>query len=219
MPLLEAYVRRFNPIRVAKALLDGRLTFTESLAVAQIEAPGHEMTRAGRRFYLGYNGAVPTGIAPVQAFPTTAAQWVIWNNDNAKTYWFEQLGAMVLSGTTGLGGELLATILKAPAQLGASAQGFAPVSASGSAIASKAILKSGVTITDPAVPVWAQVAEQVSSAAIVGPASCIASRPGYRSIIAVNPGYGLGLAVLAPAGTTPLYLPLAEWVELESDLE
>jgi hypothetical protein len=35
----------------------------------------------------------------------------------------------------------------------------------------------------------------------------------------VNPGYGLALAVLAPVGTSPLYLPLAEWIELESDME
>jgi hypothetical protein len=217
--MFEGIYRRFQALRVAKGPLDARFTFTESLAVAQVEAQGHEMTRAGRRFYLAYNGSVPTGIAPVQAFPTTAAQWVIWNNDNAKTYFFEQLGAMVFSGTTGLGGELLYTIFKAPAQTGAHATGLAVASASFSSISSKAIIKSGVTITDPATPVWAQVAEQVSAAAIIGPASCIASRPGYRSIVAVNPGYGLGLAVLAPAGTTPLYLPLAEWVEAESDME
>jgi hypothetical protein len=217
--ILEAIYRRFQPLRVAKSPIDLRATFTESLAVAQVEAPGQEMTRAGRRFYLAYNGTGPTGIAPVQAFPTTAAQWTIYNNDPAKTYFFEQLGAMVFSGTTGLGGELLATIFKLPAQSGAQATGLAVMSGSGSAIGSKAVIKSAVTITDPAVPVWAQVAEQVSSAAIVGPASCIASRPGFRSILAVNPGFGLGLAVLAPAGTTPLYLPIAEWVELETDME
>lgn len=217
--ILEAVYRRFIPLRVAKAPIDLRATFTESLAVAQVESQGHEMTRAGRRFYLGYNGSVPTGIAPVQAFPTTAAQWTIWNADPAKTYFFEQLGAMVFSGTTGLGGELLYTIFTAPASIGANATGLAVVSASNSGQSSKAIIKSGVTITGPAAPVWAQVAEQISSAAIVGPASCIASRPGFRSIVAVAPGQGLGLAVLAPAGTTPLYLPLAEWIELESDME
>lgn len=216
--ILEGIYRRFQGLRVAKGPIDARFTFTESLAVAQVEAPGHEMTRSGRRFYLGYNGGVPVGIAPVQTFPTTAAQWTIWNNDIAKTYFFEQLGAMVLSGTTGLGGELLATIFKAPASVGAQPTGFGVMSASGSGISSKAIIKSAVTITDP-VPLWAQVAEQVSAAAMVGPASCIASRPGYRSIISVNPGYGLGLAVLAPAGTSPLYLPIAEWVELETDAE
>lgn len=216
---IQAVLRRFQPVRVAKAEVDLRVTHAESLAVATVEAPGHEMTRSGRRFYLAYNGTVPTGIAPVQAFPTTAAQWTIWNADPSRTYFFEQLGAMVFSGTTGLGGELLATIFQTPASSGGNQTGTATMSASGSNLTSKAIIKSGVTITGPAAPVWSQIAEQVSSAAIVGPASCIASRPGYRSIVALPPGFGLGLAVLAPAGTTPLYLPIAEWVELESDME
>lgn len=219
MALLEAVYRRFVPLRVAKGPIDLRATFTESLAVATVEAPGHELTRSGRRFYLAYNGTVPTGIAPVQAFPTTAAQWVVWNADPAKTYFFEQLGAMLFSGTSGLGGELLAAVIQAPAQIGAQQTGVAIASGSASAIGSKAIVKSGVTVTSPTTPSWFQVAEQISAAAMVGPCSCIASRPGYRSIVAVPPGQGLAIAVLAPAGTTPLYLPLAEWIELETDME
>lgn len=217
--LLETEYRRFQPLRVAKGMITARATFTESLAVAQVEAQGTEITRAGRRFYLAYTGTVPTGIAPVQAFPTVAAQWAIYNNDKAKTYFFTQLGALVFSGTTGLGGELLACIFRAPAGVGNHATGLTTASASNSAIASKALIKSAVTITDPLLPPWFQVAEQISSAAIVGPASCIASRPGFRNILAINPGEVLGLAVLAPAGTTPLYLPLAEWEELETDME
>lgn len=217
--IFEGIYRRFQALRVAKGPLDARFTFTESLAVAQVESPGHETTRAGRRFYLGYNGTVPTGIAPVQAFPTTAAQWVLWNADPAKTYFIESIGAMLLSGTSGLGGELLAALFQAPAQTGASAAGLAIASASGSNIGSKAKIKSAVTITDPATPAWFHVAEQLSAAAVVGPASCIANRASLRTIVAIPPGFGLGLVVLAPAGTTPLYLPTAEWVELETDME
>lgn len=217
--IFEGIYRRFQALRVAKGPLDARFTFTESLAVAQVESPGHETTRAGRRFYLAYNGGVPTGIAPVQAFPTTAAQWVLWNADPAKTYFIESLGAMLFSGTSGLGGELLAAIFQAPAQVGASATGFAIASASGSDVGSKAKVKSAVTITDPAVPAWFHVAEQLGAAAIVGPASCIANRTALRTLLAIPPGSGLALAVMAPVGTTPLYLPLVEWIELESDLE
>lgn len=218
MALMEAIYRRFGPLRVAKGPLDLRATFTESLAVEQVSAPGHEMTRAGRHFHIAYNGTVPTGIAPVQAFPTTAAQWVIWNTDPAKTYCFYALGAFLFSGTSGLGGELLATVVNAPAQVGASSAGLVVVNAAGSVIGSRAIVKSGVTLTDPAVPLWAPVAEQVGAAAIVGPASCIYNRGG-RVLKEVPPGKGLALAVLAPAGTSPLYLPLAEWDEIETDME
>ncbi len=35
----------------------------------------------------------------------------------------------------------------------------------------------------------------------------------------VPPLMGLGLCVIAPTGTTPLYAPLASWIEVASDLE
>src|SRR5947207_2353188 len=108
--IFEGTYRRFMGLRSGKAPLDARLTHQESLAVCAVEPPGFEMTRAGRRFYISYNGTAPTGIATVQVLPTTAAQWVIWNADAAKTYFFKALGAMVLSGTPGVGGQLLAAI-------------------------------------------------------------------------------------------------------------
>ena len=35
--------------------------------------------------------------------------------------------------------------------------------------------------------------------------------------IAIPPGYGLALSYVGLAGTTPLFAPVAEWFELESD--
>src|SRR4029077_6794095 len=98
--IFEGIYRRFQELRVAKGQIDARFTFTESLAVDQVGLPKQEMTRAGRRFYIGYNAAV-TCLAPVQALPTTAAQWVIWNADSNASYFFEELGAALLSGTPG----------------------------------------------------------------------------------------------------------------------
>lgn len=217
--LFEGIYRRFVPLRVAKGQIDARFTFTESLAVEQVSPPGHEMTRAGRRFHIGYTGTVPTGIAPVQAFPTTAAQWAIWNGDLSKSYSFTALGALLFSGTKGLGGQLLACIFQLPTQSGLAQQaGVTPQSASFSAIGSKAVIKSGIVITNPALPNWMPIAEDVLAVATVGPANAIINRS-LDGRILVPPGAGLGLAVLAPAGTTPLYLPIAEWIEVETDQE
>ena len=215
--ILEGVIRRWTPTKGGKSPLDVRLTHQESLAVAQVEPTGFEVTRAGRRFNLAWNGTGPTGIAPVQVFPTVAAQWALTNNDVARTYFFMTLGAMVFSGTTGLRAELLACVFQTPVQAGF-ATGVAVQSASNSNIGSKVAVKSGVTITAPALPNWFPIAEQLGGAAIVGPASCIANR-GLDGRLAVSPGWSLGLVVLAPAGTTPLYLPLAEWVEVETDME
>jgi hypothetical protein len=194
------------------------LTHQESLAVGQVEPIGFEMTRAGRRQYLAYNGTAPTGIAPVQAFPTTAAQWVIWNADPIKHYVIKSLGAILISGTNAVGGTLLATIFQAPAQIGANAAGLTTMNGSSSTFASKAIIKSAVTITGPAAPNWAPVADAILSGVATLPSTIIVNR-GVDGRIIVPAGMGLGLCVLAPAGTTQLFLPIAEWVELESDIE
>jgi hypothetical protein len=215
--IFEGTYRRFMGLRSGKAPLDARMTHQESLAIGAVEPPGFEMSRAGRRFSLGFNGTVPTGIAPVQAFPTTAAQWGISNVDAAASYFFYSLGAFLLSGTSGLGGELLACIFQTPAQQGF-ATGLVIQNASNSARGSKAAVKSAVTITAPSLPNWFPVAEQIAGAAQVGPASSIVNRQ-IDGRIAVPPGFSLGLAVLAPAGTTPLYLPIAEWIEQETDME
>lgn len=220
--IFEGIYRRFQALRVAKGPIDARFTFTESLAVGQVDAPGWEMTRAGRRFYIAYNGTVPTGIAPVQAFPTTAAQWAVWNPDPAKAYILRALGALLFSGTQGLGGQLLACLFRAPASLGVHATGLAIASGSkisqGNFPGSNAIIKSGVTITDPTLPNWFPVAEDIGAAARVGPLASIINRQ-LEGRVVIPTGMGLGLAVLAPAGTTPLYLPVAEWEELETDIE
>jgi hypothetical protein len=219
--ILEGILRRFQPIRVAKGPIDARLTFTESIAVAQVDLAHQEMTRAGRRFAIGYSAAV-TGIAPVQAIPTTATHWAIWNADPAKTYFFEELGEILLSGTPGLGGSLWACLFTAPAQVGGSGAGLAVQSLSQGGPASKAIIKSGVTITGPTAPAWFQVAESADAVAAAAFSTGYANGFSKRDLagaIAISPGMGLGLAVMAPAGTTPLYGPLGRWIELETDME
>lgn len=216
--ILEGIYRRFQGLRVAKGPLDARFTFTESLAIEQVAPPGHEMTRAGKRFSIGWNAA-PTGIAPVQTIPTTAAQWVLWNGDQAKTYSLTALGALLFSGTKGLGGTLLGTLFSTPSQQDlAQATGVSILNHSGSSIGSKAVVKSGITLTAPLTPPWSPLAEDLLAVATVGPATAIFNRI-TDGRLQIPPQRGLALVVLAPAGTTPLYLPIAEWIEIETDME
>lgn len=220
--ILEGIYRRFAALKSGRGPIDARFTHQESLAMAQVELPNMEMTRAGRRFFLG-NSAAATGIAPVQAIPTTAAQWVIFNNDPIKTYFFEELLMLLASGTPGLGGSALFCLFQTPAQTGSSGAGLTAQNASpGSNSTSKAIVKSGVTIATPAAPVWYQLEENKSGVAAAAFSTGYANGFGKRDLagaIAVPPAWGLGLAVMAPAGTTPLYIPQGRWVELETDME
>lgn len=219
--IFEGVYRRFQGLRVAKGIIDARFTFTESLAVDQVGLPKQEMTRAGRRFFIGYNAAV-TGIAPVQALPTTAAQWVLWNADPNMTYFLEELGAVLLSGTPGLGASLWACLFTAPAQIGALAAGLGVQSASQGGRASKALLKSGITITGPTAPNWFRVDESksgITAAAFSTGYSNGLVNDRLEGAIAVQPGMGLGLVVMGPAGTTPLYGPTGRWIEAETDAE
>ena len=52
-------------------------TGNQALRVAQTDGEGDDMTRAGLRFHMSCTGA--TGQAPVQAIPSTTAQWFIYN--------------------------------------------------------------------------------------------------------------------------------------------
>lgn len=189
---------------------------TGALRSTQVEPEGYELSRAGRRFHIGIN-ATPTGIAPVQAIATTAAQWAIWNPSTTKSLVFESLGVLLASGVAGAGIVVHACHFTLPASSGANATGLSAQSASGSAAASSGvIIKSAVTITTPALPFWYPVATNVNTATAV--LSTHVMNWDVRGRIIVPPVQGLGLYVSSPAGTTPLYVPSASWVELESDL-
>jgi hypothetical protein len=180
--------------------------------------------RPFKRFVAGPSAAV-TGKAPVQAVPTTAAQWVIINNaavdsnaersTTANHMFFEDIGMFLTSGTPGQGGSLWACLFTAPVT-GTSDAGMTVANAHGGAATSAAVIKSAVTISTPAAPTWFLLDFSWNT---IAPA---AYSTGYNNPLAardqggrisIPPGTGLGLAVVAPAGTTPLYAPFARWTE------
>lgn len=212
-------IRRYARSAYGGAQRIARLTNFESLAVAQVEPSGVEMTRSARRYLLGYSAAV-TGKANVSTVATTAAQWVIFNNEQASgaTYYVEELGVYLTSGTPGVGGTLWACLYQAPTS-SASDTGIAIVQAGGTTKDSRAVVASAVTITNPAAPVWFPVATNPSPNVTAFAASTYLEHRALAGRIAIPPQYGLGLYVLAPAGTSPLFAPFAMWSELSTENE
>jgi len=195
-----------------------RATALGSVAGAQVEPPNFEMSRAGRRFILG-NSAAITGIAPVQALPTTGAQWVIWNPSTTRTLAMEQVAMYLTSGTPGVGGILLAALFTLPASVGATYTGSSISSASIGSGASATILKASVTVTAPAAPNWFTLASNPGPNVTAFASSTFLENRLLGGSVLVPPLCGLALAVVSPAGTTPLFAPAAMWVEIECDLE
>ena len=182
------------------------------------------LLRPFRRYVLGPNAAV-TGIAPVQAVPTTQSQWAIINatdveaNPERSAYaqhiFIEELGAYLTSGTYGLRCSLWAAHFTAPVT-GTSDAGLVVANSHGGASASLAVVKSGILITAPAAPVWFPVAFDTSAAtpaAFSAGGSVNLMHRRLKGRISIPPGCGLALAVLGPSGTSPLFAPVAIWTE------
>jgi hypothetical protein len=217
---LQSTARRATRVG-AGAQRDLRQTGYESLVVSEFEPANYEMSRAGRRFALGYSSA-PTGKANVTSLATTAAQWTIFNNETAgvgKSYVFEQIGMYLTSGTPGVGGLLWGSFFTAPASSGASDTGISFQSLSNGSLGTKCIVKSTVTITQPSAPVWFPLADNESPNVGAFPGSGNFRNKELRGSIILPPQTGLGLYVLGLAGSTPLWAPWAIWCEVESDLE
>lgn len=215
--MLEAVVRQGFRRNGDGAVPGLSQTEYESLRIAAVEPDGYEGSRAGRRFWIGPLSTV-TGIAPVQATPTTAAQWALFNNDTIKTYALEELGMMLPSGTAGAGAVLLGTLFQLPAQT-APATGYTVVQNAdpASSITSKMVVKSAVTLTAPATNLWFPIAKNDSTNTAVG--SVAIENRNVRGRILLPPQWGLGLAVVGPAGTTPLFAPFASWLEFVAALD
>jgi len=213
-----AKVRRFIIGKSGLSAINIRATGFESLAITAVESEGTEMTRAGKRFFLGRNAAV-TGLAPLGALAVLTPNWTIWNGDATKSYVFDHIGAILVSGTlTASRGFTVATcIFQSPALTGANNAGMVVTNASNGGPNSKAIVKTGAAITTPATNArWSQVAQ--FDGANTTAFNCAAINYDLRGRIILPPGQGLGIVVYA-IGTTPLFVPYACWNEVDLDLE
>lgn len=211
--LSQIVTGRFTPKQVGTIYASG--SGFGAQRIAQVDAEGSELTRAGRRFHLGIS-ATPTGIAPIQAIATTAAQWTIFNTSITDTLTFESIGVLLASGTAAAGINVMACIFTTPAQSGL-ATGITIANANGGTRASSAAVKSAVTITAPTAPTWFHVAK--SDSANTGVLSVAAINTDLKGRLMVPPLSGLGIYVLSGAGTSPLFVPVASWTEAAQDME
>lgn len=215
--LMDAQTRRFSR-QGNGAERSLRLTQYESLAVAQVEPPRLELSRAGARFGGGCQ-AVASGIANVTDFPTTTAALALYNgeSDGGKCYVIERIVDTLGSGTAAAGKTVLGCVTTkiAAASIPTAASNYSTQSLSNGGDRSKAIWGTAVTI--PAGSAWmALYGNNQSAAANVGMAD------GYWDFdgaLIVPPGCALGLSILTGAGTSPKYSVSIIWVELQLDLE
>jgi len=196
--------------------IEARFNEKGALWVADHMPQGAEASKNGDRFMLGYSAAV-TGIANVSAVPTTATMWAIANADPTNSYFLEEIGVYLTSGTPGVGGILIGCLFRTP---------LAPTSDTGisvvntnpnSAKVSKAIVKSAQTVTASqggvAAPTWYTLASNSSPNVTAFAGSTFLEHRALAGRITIPPSWSLGLHVVAPAGTSPLFAPFGMWVE------
>lgn len=218
--ILKGVYRRFGQSKSGRAPMELRLTGLESLAMGQVEGAGDEMTRAGLRFHMSAVGA--TGIAPVQAVPTTAAQWLIYNPaSNLVTAWLETIGSVLASGTGGAGATLFGCVVgpaNVPTTLPTAAANVTIKNAQPtSSKASSLIVASAQTLVGTLAGNWFPLAYELLGMTVLGQTQMELRNLGGQ--FSIPPGCGLGLAVISPTGTSPLFSPYGSWREYIGDLE
>lgn len=197
------------------------MTGLTSLRVAQSEGEGDESTRAGMRYIM--SGAGATGIAPVQAIPTTAAQWFIWNpNGNPVAVFLDVLGMVLISGTAGAGATLYGCLVGpryAPATIPtALTAGVTIVNSNpGSVRASGVIVASAQTLQNTIAANWFPIAQMTTAQTVLLQTQW--EQRDIRGKYVIPPGCGFGLANISPTGSTPLFAPYGMWREYGIDLE
>ena len=214
--LFEGIIERFSVLKShSKAPGTARLTAWQSIAIAQVEAERTERCRAGRMFRaLG----VAAGAAPVQAIPTTTATHFLWNSDPYRSIIVESIDTYLLSGTATIGAAILGIVSPITATLPAAATGSLVGSCSGGGLQSKAIFATAYTIPTPANGYqWGTIPMTSQPGGVPGVGGCFSCD--VRGGIIIPPQRGLGLAVMAGTGTSPLYVPTITYTEAELDLE
>jgi hypothetical protein len=216
--LFEGTAGRF--IQRASGLLAFTLTGLNSLRIAQMEGEGDEATRAGFRFQC--MGA--TGIAPVQAAISTAAQWMLWNPaGNTVTAFMDVIGSEALAGApVGTGGTLYVCPVPpkfAPATIPTISQTNATIANCNptSTRQSNLVLVVSQTLLNAAAGNWTPIAFSNPNNTVL--AQTQVEHRDLRGKICIPPGCGLAAGMVSPAGTGALWALYAQWREYAADLE
>ena len=215
--ILSGLITRFSRSGLNSSGLPIRLSALSSMAIAQVEPPYAEATRAGRHFHGGTQ-IIANGIAPVAAIPTVTATLALYNNDvngNGLSLVLDWLNVFLGSGTPAAGLSIFAAVGRPTTAPSANATGYGSAAMSGTSRTSKALWATAQTF--PAGVNWSALVSTLQAAAAnVGQGDNYIDLGGR---IVIPPGFALGIGLLSGAGTTPLYGISAQWSELELDLE
>tara|TARA_Y100000310_G_scaffold176492_1_gene176630 strand:- start:3369 stop:4031 length:663 start_codon:yes stop_codon:yes gene_type:complete len=196
-------------------------SFSGGVRVDQVGPPKAELGLARRRFgaVVG-NGA--TFIAPVTAYPTTTATFMLYNGepDGGRVLSIETASFFQASGTSDANGILIGAVTLARQTTVPGAYANTVLSSlSGGPVDSKAVLANNHTITGGQ-PAWLPLPYHGSNA-IAADADDIGSHQGVAKVdgeFNVPPGHGFALVLVAGAGSTPLYGYGVTWAELDAPL-
>ena len=205
--------------RVATQVTGGTQTTsfsqTGGMRVTAFDAPYMDAVREGRRFGCGPNAAI-TGIAPSAVILTTAPQWSLWNASTTKTMFFTCIGmgltSVAATGVTGVSVSYCLYTLPASVTMYAG-MGVTNLSATSTAT-SALVVKTAVTVTTPAAPVWVGVAQSPHIGAAATVNMLVANHQVFGGVC-VPPLSALGLSAYSPTATG-LFAPNCEWIELET---
>ncbi len=219
----SADIRRFNPKRAGQSLL--RMTGVESLAVAQVEPPYTEATRAGRRFCWSY----PAGAEAVTArssFPASSCDLILWNSapPGGPTIFLDLAAVYFNGGSTATAAVL--GIVPSPLPIAGSVtlpSNFStanPMSTSGSSRGAVGQILVATGMTMPSRPDGSKTTFYPIAG---GPHAGAAASPegfGFGDVggrFAAPPGHGLCFVVQSSSANT--YGISLAWVELALDME
>jgi hypothetical protein len=188
--------------------VDARGTFLGSLAVSQTEGERDEGRRGGLAYNLATSAA--TGIAPVQALPTTAAHWLLYMPPGNTFAFVDWIGMYLVSGVAGAGGTIIAAqcgTANVPTTSPTNAANIVYTNGNGqSSRAGKLICASSQTLVGTT-GYWHPIAFMNPSDTLL-----LQARMEQRDIrggYCIAPGCGLALVTISPTGTSPLFAPYA----------
>ena len=153
-----------------------------------------------------------TAIAPIQATPTTAADWDLYNGepDGGRDLYIIQAGVRSVSGTMGLGLSLLGCVsLARQTTVPTDYTNSIKTSLTGGPFDSKAIFDQAQTITG-GTPAWITLASRDQVSAVSVGSGLVAVVNGFMK---VPPGHVAGFVAMAPAGTNALFGVDVVWAE------
>ena len=217
---LTENVTKLQQSNATGTVTSDRLSKRNSKAVMQVEAPGYDMSRAGKRFcYSG--GVVANAQIPVAERPTTTAKYALWNGNpvGGAVLVIDLVAAVAASGTLGLGAALLIGVTST-VQAAAVANGMGVVlgnTAGQTTVTSLAKWGNGITLAAADVDLGRR-GDGLDRDPCRG-GGLVVGPDDLQGQWIVRPGCCLGVVVFALTGTTAKYTCDVVWHEVDETPE